>query len=49
MIVVLALHCYNLLILLCVQFMDLNNDQYLDFNEFSRILVGSMRAEFRVR
>ncbi len=34
---------------LCVQFMDLNNDKHLDFNEFSKILVGSMRAEFRLR
>ena len=29
--------------------MDLNNDKYLDFTEFSKILMGSLRAEFRVR
>ena len=29
--------------------MDLNNDKYLDFNEFSKILMGSMRADFRLK
>jgi Ca2+-binding EF-hand superfamily protein len=29
--------------------MDLNNDKYLDFREFSTILMGSMRADFRLR
>ncbi len=29
--------------------MDFNNDQYIDFEEFSKILMGSMRAEFRLR
>jgi hypothetical protein len=29
--------------------MDFNNDKYIDFDEFSKILMGSMRAEFRLR
>jgi hypothetical protein len=29
--------------------MDLNNDKHLDFSEFSKVLMGSLRAEFRVR
>jgi hypothetical protein len=29
--------------------MDLNNDKYLDFSEFSKILMGSMRADFRLK
>ena len=29
--------------------MDLNNDKYLDFSEFSKILMGSMRADFRTK
>jgi hypothetical protein len=29
--------------------MDLNNDKYLNFREFSTILMGSMRADFRLR
>jgi hypothetical protein len=32
-----------------VQFMDLNNDNHLDFSEFSKILMGSLRAEYRLR
>ena len=31
------------------QFMDLNNDKHVDFNEFSKILMGSMRADYRLR
>jgi hypothetical protein len=31
------------------QFMDLNNDKHVDFNEFSKILMGSMRADSRLR
>ncbi len=29
--------------------MDLNNDKQIDFNEFSKILMGSIRADYRLR
>jgi hypothetical protein len=29
--------------------MDLNNNKQIDFSEFSKILIGSIRAEYRLR